>query len=94
MNADDSEVTIVESDGPATREINGVTVHYLRYVLEAENEGTTVKQVSFQGLIDLDGENISILTFQYGYEDEANPSISDDFDQWLEENIDTLSAAE
>lgn len=94
LNAEDSEVTIVESEGPATREINGVTVHYLRYVLEAENEGTTVKQVSFQGLIDLGDENISIMTFQYGYEDEANPTISGDFDQWLEDNIDTLSAAE
>ncbi len=45
-------------------------------------------------MIALDGENIRILTFQYGYEDEANPAISADFDQWLEENIDTLTAAE
>lgn len=92
LDAPDNPVEIVDFEGPSDMLVGGVTVSYLKFSLTVSDETTTASQQTFLGLIPVDAETVTTLSFQYGYETDADSAIWDDFMQWLEDNIAVLAA--
>lgn len=92
LEAPDNPVEIVDFEGPSEMVIGDVTVSYLKFSLTVSDDTTTASQQTFLALIPVDAETVTTISFQYGYETDANTAIWDDFMQWLEDNIAALAA--
>jgi mono/diheme cytochrome c family protein len=81
-------------EGPATTEIDDVSLTYLRFQVQPQTtaSGETLSgQDLFMGLIDLGDGHIRMLQYQYAFAEEADPAVYEDFQTWLADNIHTLA---
>lgn len=92
LDAPDNPVEIVDFEGPSDMVIGDVTVSYLKFSLTVSDDTTTASQQTFLALFPVDDETVTTVSFQYGYETDADSAIWDDFMQWLEDNIAALAA--
>lgn len=86
-----AEVTTHAFDGPTERQIEGVTLYSLAFEVTASNQTVTMSRYTFLGLIPVDEDQVSAISFQYTYDDQRSAAIEADFETWLSDNVARLA---